>query len=103
MQAFLSFFQLGHFQCLRTSSLKAFDKVIESDIIPLTDNARLVKSQHSSKISFDSDASIHNNVWKRMDISTKSWAEHVIIKLFSILQTHTLNIDIIPKATTGRG
>lgn len=90
------------FKCLKDSSLYVFDKMVESDIIPLTDDIRLVRYDCSRKISFDSDASIHNNVWKRNDVSTKSWVEHVLIKLIDTFLTHTLNIDIIPKST-GRG
>lgn len=90
------------FKCLKDSSLKVFDKIVESDTIPLTGDARLVRYDYGRKISFDSDANVHNSAWKKNDVSAESWTEHVLMKLFSIFQTHTLNIDIIPRAT-GRG
>lgn len=80
--------------------MEVFDKLIKSDVIPLTRDARLVR--YRPKISFDSNANTHNNVWRKNAISTESWTEHVLKKLFSIFQSHTLNIDIIPRST-GRG
>lgn len=90
------------FECLKGSSLEVFDKMVDSDVIPITSDARLVRSDHSRKISFDSDASIHNVVWEKQDQLSVSWAEHVLSKLYNVLRTHTLHIDIIPKST-GRG
>lgn len=87
-------------ECLKASSLQVFDKIIDSDVIPLTNEARLVRTDYSRKISFNSDASIRNVVWQRKD--KLSWAEHVLTKLSDVFQSHTLHIDIIPKST-GRG
>lgn len=88
------------FQCLKDSSLDVFDRIADSDIIPLTGAARLVRYDFTKKISFNSDANVHNNVWKRNDISTESWTEHILMKLLSIFRSHTLNIDILPRFTS---
>lgn len=90
------------FDCIKVSSLEVFDKVVESDVIPLTNDARLVRSDYSKKVSFDSDARVRNNVWDRKYTMGDSWTEHILFKLLHIFQTHTLNIDIVPKST-GRG
>lgn len=95
-------FQLGVFECFKASSLEVFDKIVDSDIIPITNDARLVRSEYSRKISFNSDASMHNVVWQKPDKYSVSWAEHVLSKLYNVFQTHTLHIDILPKST-GRG
>lgn len=96
------------FDCLRRSSLEVFDKMITSDVIPLTSDVRLERYRYDRKMSFASDSDeqqIHNNVWKRNDTSLtkESWSGHVLRKAVNLLKTHTLNIDLIPRSSGSRG
>lgn len=96
------------FDCLKSSSLKVFDKMITSDIIPLTSNARLERLQNGRRISLHRKASkqsIHNNIWKRNDTSLakESWSAHVLKKFIDLFRTHTLNIDLTPTYIDSRG
>lgn len=66
--------------------------MIKSDVIPLTENVRLERFNHLRKISFDSDTSIHNNVWNVSSLSTETWSKHILKKMFYLFKTHTLSI-----------
>lgn len=66
--------------------------MITADVIPLAENVRLERYRPQSKISFNSDASMHNNIWKRSSLLTEPWSEHILKKIVELFKTHTLSI-----------
>lgn len=87
-------FQRGLFQCFKQSSLEVFDKMVTADVISLGENVRL--ERYHKKISFDSDANMHNNIWDRSSsLSTVPWSLHILTKLVDLFKTHTLSIGRI--------
>lgn len=101
-------FQLEIFDCLRQSSLNVFDKIITSDVIPITLYARLLRNDHKQKTSFNSDANHHGGYNKSMErsdtsLSKESWSEHVLLNIVNLLRTHSLDIDYTQGFISGRG
>lgn len=96
------------FDCLRYSSLKVFDKMITSDVIPLTLDVRLIRSLYGRKQSFDNDnikRMKHNNSTERnyAGLTKEYWSEHILKNIVNLFRTHTLNIDFTQRSVSSRG
>ncbi|KAJ6635289.1 hypothetical protein Bhyg_13874 [Pseudolycoriella hygida] len=91
-------FDLQMFDCMKQSTLQVFDKMITSDVIPLTLDVRLVRKKEvidsESRNSTDRSGAVLN---------VAPWAEHILKNIMKVFRTHSLNIDLKRMFVSGRG
>lgn len=78
-----------------------FDKMIKSDVIPLTEDVRLERKISLNK-AVDKQI-IQPKVRKRSDTylekESEYWSVHILKRILNLFKTHTLNVDLGLKFT----
>ncbi|GAB0097656.1 hypothetical protein DMENIID0001_133210 [Sergentomyia squamirostris] len=79
-------------QCLKSRSLNILNNVTSSDVIPLTGSVKLVRNTDAARSNAD----------ERMLVG-KSWAEKVLRKIASTLNSHHVEINFASRGNDNEG
>ncbi|XP_020716491.1 uncharacterized protein LOC101449906 isoform X2 [Ceratitis capitata] len=80
--------------CFKVSSIRLFDDIMSSNVIPLWPGVRLVRSSASTNITNESQAKSISELYDRKDLQHLTWFDRLAMRLAQTLTTHFLQVNL---------